>query len=104
MIVSIPKSEAAASVECKSFLAHCFAVAVDRGFVMQMDGCRRSVVVDNWVQWLSCMAEVFSRWSAFSVHDVMHHVFHFVVDVDGRLYGVRVWWNHETKGINYGVA
>lgn len=104
MIVSIPKSEVAASVECKSFLADCFSVAVGRGFVMQMDGCRRSVVVGEWREWLSCMYDAFCRWSAFSVPNVMCRVFRFVVDVDGRLYGVRVWWNVEVKGINYGVA
>lgn len=104
MIVSIPKSEAAASVECKSFLADCFSVAVGRGFVMQIDGCRRSVVVDEWRDWLSCMYDAWCRWSAFSVPDVMMRIFHFIVDVNGRLYAVRVWWCPDTKVIHYGVA
>lgn len=104
MIVSIPKSEAAASVECKSFLADCFSVALGRGLVMQMDGGCRSVVVAEWREWLSCMYDAWCRWSAFSVPEVMCHVFRFVVDIDDCLFSVRVWWNSETKGINYGVA
>lgn len=79
-------------------------VAAESGYECTVDGIWRTVQVDEWPQWLSCMYKAMAFCSRNSRPVAMRNRYGFNIHKDGFVYRTSVWFDEKVGGIRYGLA
>lgn len=85
-------------------LTAALTVAAERGYKYTVDGIWRTVHVDEWTQWLSCMYKAIAFCSRNSRPEAMKFRYCFNIHKNGFVYRTSIWLDEEVGGIRYGLA
>lgn len=84
-------------------VSRAIAFALEQRYPIVRSGGAWIVGVVDWPCWLRCVWHAFAELSLTAGAVSMSTVYMFRVVLDnGHSYDVKVWWNSQNNGINYG--